>query len=717
MALFNPQVPSTRDPIWTDVTRPISTTPVDVSTATALKGTTDAFGDLVSGIDTSIKKGLENNIFKDVDSQREQYQAALETVKNAQRASTPTQDLTQGPTTPDNIPVPLQNGMDQVKAIGQAVQIGGTGKVNDTDYTFELQKIAKKYRAQYPGYVSYIDDQVSKASGIPVANAYIKNLLEDINRNSTEGKTELNATRTQLRQMNMEGAPHAADMLNALDAGRTTIPAVNLWIGEQNKLKYTLKNYQDLRAAQKGQSEDAVDTGKTELSDVTAKLVNNKINTMLVTAGSGEGGELPLKDFLQKYAGTGKVSDEEMLAKGQALQALRNNIATDAFTYANQGGANSVINKQFKGDAELAKKTIEGQMYSLDMAIHSIAEDKDLKAAFSHLNFNKAIAADTTNLLYNAPDPVVRNYNRFVGALQQISPTDASKFFSFAISRDVPQKEREWLKLQNLDVMTQTGISTGRVANVKQQVQDAKAQGVTSPKSYGALLAPIDTLNDPKTDPKIKENIANGFFSDATHGLLHEYKPSSEDPKGGQGHVFTKLTSPETTQTMWALGQKKPQLWQNYRTFVEREFGEQLFSTELHDLNVSPFAGWITEQFGGGKQYHLHFDDKNNRFELTDLKDQPMTNLQALYVHAPVQVVNRINTGLYSLSNVYKQEGRGDVGSYLMSTMQRYGFDPNAKGNESMSDIVKMFWSSISNSAPPPKPKPTDSKVKPPVSQ
>src|SRR5882724_11676067 len=152
MALFNPQVPSTRDPIWTDVTRPISTTPVDVSTATALKGTTDAFGDLVSGIDTSIKKGLENNIFKDVDSQREQYQAALETVKNAQRASTPTQDLTQGPTTPDNIPVPLQNGMDQVKAIGQAVQIGGTGKVNDTDDTFELQKIAKKYRAQYPGY-------------------------------------------------------------------------------------------------------------------------------------------------------------------------------------------------------------------------------------------------------------------------------------------------------------------------------------------------------------------------------------------------------------------------------------------------------------------------------------------------------------------------------------------------------------------------------------
>ena len=40
---------------------------------------------------------------------------------------------------------------------------------------------AKQLRAQYPGYREYIDQKVSEASGLPVANAYYKNLMQDIN--------------------------------------------------------------------------------------------------------------------------------------------------------------------------------------------------------------------------------------------------------------------------------------------------------------------------------------------------------------------------------------------------------------------------------------------------------------------------------------------------------------------------------------------------------
>ena len=154
-----------------------------------------------------------------------------------------------------------------------------------------------------------------------------------------------------------------------------------------------------------------------------------------MTIGKNTDTPAKLFEYIQKNAGNPNVMDERSQAIGQQLGMMRTAMFNQAWAKASEGGKNSLI-AQLGGDAEAAKKVIEGRLATMDLAIKAVY-DNQWGAAYSHMNMNKAIANDSTNLMYNAPQEAVRRYNRMVGAVNQISPQAASQFFQSSLVGNV----------------------------------------------------------------------------------------------------------------------------------------------------------------------------------------------------------------------------------------------------------------------------------------
>jgi hypothetical protein len=95
-----------------------------------------------------------------------------------------------GHTEQEENPWQLKEIPNQVHAIVGAQK---SGKISPVYYDMALNRLAQQYRTQWPGFVDYVDEQFSKATGRSIANKTISALQSTINtyteaRNSASGK-------------------------------------------------------------------------------------------------------------------------------------------------------------------------------------------------------------------------------------------------------------------------------------------------------------------------------------------------------------------------------------------------------------------------------------------------------------------------------------------------------------------------------------------------
>src|SRR5574337_583217 len=163
MPTFNPQVPQANPEEFLRYSQGTHTIPVDKSTGILLDTAGNAISGVASLADQIVKQTISSDIQKGVDQQQSQFTGQLENTAKSMGISTGNQ------------------GMDILPTGDQTQNIRAGNKINDTLYSANITSIAKQLRAQYPGYRDYIDTEISKVSGMPVANAYYKNLMQDIN--------------------------------------------------------------------------------------------------------------------------------------------------------------------------------------------------------------------------------------------------------------------------------------------------------------------------------------------------------------------------------------------------------------------------------------------------------------------------------------------------------------------------------------------------------
>lgn len=706
MVIFNPQVSNqeVRDPNWTNVSRPISDIPPDKGSAIAIEAAGNILGSAVKAVDYDIKESAKQDVQTGVDNLRDAYTDSLKAMRNVQISSADG-SLLPAADAPD-APPSLQNGIDRVKSIGTAIAQNGGSKINDTLYTGALNSLAKTLRSQYPGYRDYIDEQIQSVSGVNPANAFMKNLLEDINRNQENNKTEMNATLSVLRD-NANAGFHdksgvsAAQVYDGVRKGLIDPSKATMWLNSAKKVDYDRKTANDARADRQANDADSAVSAAKDLSSNVAKNLAHDWQTM--TIGKGTDTMEGIANFIRDNAGTGKITDERAMAMGQQLTQLRNASYAARMAEANEGGKNSIVS-HLGGDPTKAKAIIDGQYAVVDLAIQAIYQ-KDWGAAYSHMNFNKAIAADTTNIMYNAPDTDVRRYNRMVGAINDISPQFGKDFFQQTLLGGVPQREKEFIKNQKMELLTQPDAEQGKLTSIQSTIDTAKARGVVSPKSYAELIKTVDEISNPKIGIKQRLSLANGFFEPVANGQIladknfdkDRYDPVLKREIPGKYSVFRKLTSDNVASGVGELGRTDPTVISNYRASMSRNFGEQLFSRELKDLGEANAQSTPTTA-----NFKIKFtNDKGStpHFEATRPDGSSMTMGEAIAYGAPVQSMNRLNEGMAGLYNVYEKTGSKDPVNDVMKDIYRYNYqDPNLKaprGYESIGDMPKMIWNAI----------------------
>lgn len=713
MAPFNPQVQPTQDPNWTNVSKPISDVIPDKSSAIAITAGTQVMDESVKLADTLTKQSIQTDTYQGVDRLRDAYTDSLKQVRNAQLASAagapdPAVNpslLPDGNTAP--VPGGLQSGLARVQQIGTALAQGGT-KINDTLYTGALNSLSKQLRTSYPGYRDYIDDQIKSVSGVDPANAFYKNLMEDINKNVENNKTENNATLATLRS-NADSGFHdklgvsAAQVYEGVKNGSIDNTQALKWLNGAKSLEYDLKTKATNRGERQADDADSAITAGKDISSATGKIIAQGWTTMTI----GKGTDTPEKlfNFIQKNAGNPDVMDEKSVAIGQQLQSMRRSMFQAAWTAAQEGGPNSMMARA-GNDADAVKKKIESQFANMDMAVDAVF-NKDWGSAYSHMHMNEAIKNDTTNLLYNIPDSEARIYNRSAAAITQISPQFAKDFFRSSVLGNVPKDEKELLKGERMKMLTQPLEAQGSLVSAQSTLDKLRASGASSPKTFDEFMNSVNYLTDPKLATEQKINLAKGFFDPVANKDLLSDKNFQKDQivngrqVPGKFAIYSRLSSPDVANAIGELAKKNPSIGESYKTMMSQQFGEQLFNREIRDLGTTNES--VTSHTGY-KVGYVNEKGSVPRFAILRPDNTEMTNAEALAVRAPVASTNRLNGSIAGMYNVYSATGSKDPGTDILNTMYQHGYQEAKMYNMDKgwsgdaTDVPKMFWRSLVSS-------------------
>lgn len=688
MAAFDIQPPQVNAPDWTRVSRPIPQ-PESITVGDKSKGiglTTIATGieEAASLYDTTEKSFLKDKVTTGVDKLRDDYTDAYLGIRNQQQGLIPDQPQTLAQA--DTAPVPggLQSGVNRIQQLGIA-QAQNMGHVNDTLYTMNLNSLAKQLRSQYPGYKDYIDQQIQSVSGVDPANAVMKNLLEDINRNATNAKSERDKVSTMIRGAVEQGIPNANVAAALWDAGRMTPDQAYSYIYKYSSKEWERKQEMSDRTNEQGRLSDVVTMAKQSFAKTAANDTQSAIDITHIAGGTetAQG----LIDVINKANTEGTKVDPVKLEQGlMGLTALKTSIVAGLYRKANEPDRNGNTTMSLIGQQEVDAQ-IKSQTQPIDDYIKYISDEK-LGFAHTALRITTAINEKTHLDLYN--DPKVGPQLRAIAGMATIAPAWGDAMLKSGL-------------LSNLDkdlIPVYQGKLTGAVtqldplnpATLKADIQQAKKAGVNpATRLVDNYLSVPKIIADPKAPDAVKLNVAKYAFDPHNWGLFDEIKMDYTNQKGqfvpGKYSAFDRMLSTDIIDSMYKLKQQGGDgttAWNNMKHFGETEF-PVLFREDLHNIvranqtAMTPPAGGpylVGQQVPPLKKFDMHWDNENNRFLELPVKGR---NLGAdtpdnQFAMAVNPMIRRVNSAISQLSEIQNKDG-GNTSAYILGVL--HNSDPD----------------------------------------
>lgn len=710
MAVFNPQVNPTNDPNWTNVSRPISDLTADKS-----KGMTLAtIGDTIEGVakfaDTTMKGYLKDTVETGVNSLRDNYTADLQRVRNLQIAGvTPsTQALNSAGLSndtlapdPEEIPGGLQAGIDKAKALGTAmVQNGGAGKANDTLYTGALNALAKNLRNQYSGYRDYIDDQIKSVSGIDPANAFYKNLLEDINRGAQNTNKDKDRDLAFIDKY-VDNTPGAAAMRGKYLNGEMNGQQLREFVADQHALKINQAAAEASRAAAKSAGELTVQRSKSDFSQEVGEVFNNAWNIQRISANVATPKQLSDYFTGQATGQTPIMSEEQNRMWLTSLAAQRDDAARQARAIAlRRDSEGNSYAKNVGGLANLKAETDE-QLRLYDDVI-TFAKNKDYSMVYHVLNQNNAIVNKAKNELYK--DPTVGEQTvRTQAVSEAVGPQVGSIMLADAILGGMDKKYTAYVGGAKESMLGQPDPNNPTTLNGV--IDDARSKKIADPGVYKSLTEVAKVIARPDVYDKGKVNAAIALFHPDNIGVLRKFAKDQPDPQDpsriipGREAAFQIMTDPTVTDGIAKLPIPQQRM---YRDWVEKEWGGIIARDQIKDLSQIKDRQFL-------KSHSIFWDSDTAQFEVRDARGRPLDAVGANNAIPVTQTVDKINEGLRNIAHVEKSAG-GDINAYVVKVLSNSGFDfkNNVDGiPKKMMDALLSAWQG----------KPVDSAIKPPISR
>jgi hypothetical protein len=668
MAEFNPNVQQVADPNYMGYTKVVEGPPPNKAGAMRLGVLGDALEGTVKLADTAVKKQIDIDIHKQVDEQRDAYTSGLEKARAEQQGGIIAQapgNLMDSNASMDAPPA-LDKTLDGIQTLAAARQ---AGKINDTYYTQQLNSIAKNVRNQYPGYRDYIDEKVKSATGMDPANAYYKNIMQDINASMAGKKEAADKVLNQLYSNN--DIPGMPDIIAGYKAKLISEDTAVRFMNGNLQNKYKFDEWERTRKTKEAGKEEDKGEATTQFNSEFSAVAANRFDVVLTLPGLSN--PATISKLVQDQAeGRIVLNDEQNNSLLSAMTSARRVAAIEGQKIAQQRGYAGRI-----GDAKKINDSIEQNLVVYDQTIDAI-KNKEYGTAFFNQRRVQAQQADTEAGLQS--DPSIGSYVRTTAAMTKFAgPSWVNTTMAAGLQNGMPEKFKSYMQDKIMKSQTPDDIRKDGVAkSLYQDVSEAQTKKIAvSSKVYDNLLDNITTINNPQAPDKVKLEVAKYAFNPQNDKLLDKWKMDYTDPTTGkqvQGKysVFTRLTSPDITDNLWRVSKQDPKVWKDYKNWSENSFS-RLYGEEINRLN--------TYQDEGSMKLNVSWDADNRRFSVMGEGGKPLravTSVDQNYITDVNNTVNRLNTGLNSLGKVQDKEGN-DTSAYLMSTMMTLGLRPGEK--------------------------------------
>lgn len=685
-AVFNPQVPGSQDPNYLGYAKVVDAPSPDQSTGLALNTAAQGLEGFVKVTDAAIKVGVENEAYKRIDPERNKFTSGLETIKsNLQTSAIPAPVQTAAGTTTGNIldananmdmpdvPEGVDQGLDRITQLKSAQKAAA---INDTEYSAKVLSIATQMRAQYPGYRDYVDEQVSKISGMPVANSYYKNLMQDINRQLVQQSSQKDIVQgLYLKNLDVPYIQQNYAKLKAGDPSMTEdkfIASIADWQNLQTQQKIDAASRSQKWDDKKAQVEDQTE----RLTDVVTKEVNLHVNGIQGLAGGGT--VKALTDYINDAAaGRIKATDAEVDQRKTQLAGLRNIIYNAAMKTAQPYSVSIGASK--------AKEIVDYAMQPID-ATMTLANSKDSSPAFFQMRQVAAIKEGARyDFLLNKDTSAASR--AVIGARDVWGETYFPDWIRGIIDNKIDQKYKGLFEQEAL--ATVAPLQDKRGQPIPRYMKDAIVHGKASgaPGEYvGGVVDMVKILADPKAPLTAKDKVIEWAYSDKNIGRLDELKMDYKDPNTneivpGKYRAFNILSSPGVVQGVAETAKVHPENYTKFQSTLEAEFGT-LFRSDVAKLSQLTDKPYLNAHFSWDeKEGKLGLVDKNNRPIVPNYRALGVEQPNQVYLNGALEVLDRVNGGLKNLLNVQKSNpaGPGDITSYAFNILKDARFRPGAE--------------------------------------
>lgn len=717
MAVFNPGVQPGSIPDYTGVSKPISAPTPDTSTGQYLKETGEAFTGAVKLGDDFVKEGIKKDITENVDATRDAYTQYLVNANSGVNtdtngnvvvppatATTPTPDNAPQSLLPSNAPgapAGIQNGLDRYGRITEAQKQNSGTKANDTAYTAQLTSIAKNLRAQWPGYRDYIDEQVSSISGIPIANAYVKNLLQDLNAAQTNAKEGTKRIEAGLMSQVTDKVPGAAAAYMNYQKTGDTATALN-FIETSKSVAQQATEATSALALEKARGDNIQTRAKANLD----LIFGNDMNLAWKGVAQGAGIKSP-DDWATVIdnAGSGNIMPNSIEQRNAALalQGQRAQIeaqwrlkANKPMDVQNPDGSTSKTTYSSIVGAEGVNNMIKEKLKTFDTYIEAATNDKTGTAVYA-AQHTAAYLADKENGIVTNPSNEAMATTAILN--KQLGPQFTSSVLGEALAKNMDGIVRNLYTDKTKDMLLQPRLKTNGVpSTLKQDLEDATKPNATKngpikseTKYFDNLIGNVNLLARTDTPLEAKENIARYFFDPTNRGTLVKFNMDSQDQNGntvgGRETIFKMLTSKKVTDGIAEVSKINPQIGINYKNYVETEWGTAILGPKLNEIKditegannqISGVKGGVHMAFNDGK------GDGTPGFFLIDGDGKPLdragkTPVEVNYFNHAKEVLSKVNEGIGNINEVAKKF-KGNTSISMITALQNAGVDiPNSR--------------------------------------
>lgn len=704
MAIFNPQVSPTQDPNYLNYSRVLDAPTPNTSGKIGLETAAIGLDSAVTITDQAIKKGIADNAYEAVDPLRDAMTSGLERVKASLDKGiipAPVQTVAGASTgkswldanamadPEDNLPVGLADSLGGVQALA-AAKAAGSPKLNDTKYAGDVLAEAKRLRNLYgPAYREYVDNKISEASGLPVANSYYNNMLLDINRQMaqmTKVKDDVGAALMKAQDM-----PGQADLIEKYKADPQKYTSEVLHrINDWENLKVQPMLDKAARETKDANKKDLADKQEGSLSRILNSHVQLNMSALKDASLPGGGTGKDLLQFFDNYSAgrLPNISEKEVNDRRLQMNNFVKNVRVQVEAVAN-GYVDTIGPEAAKRRVDMAMAPLETQQkffnnkedgpgWYMTRMVEHIKKD-----AASGILLNTDYGKDAAQLM-GAREVFGEQY--FPTWLGNFAATGVLEKFQGIVGQEAMSAIKPYTDSRGQE------IPRYHIDAIKH----GKKIGATGDDDYyneKGVTKVVGMIADKNMPLAAKDKLIDYAFNPKNVGRLEELKMDYRDPVtnkwvDGKYRMFNLLSAPSITQGIKETALVHPENYKQYQKTLEVEFG-RLYRSTIQDINkmVSTDKAYLG--------LHFSFNDKTNQFGLVDKNNRPIEedprvansdripaiqNPTGKYISSMQDKLALINGGVANLANVHRNNPAGDTDTpkYLLQALQTAGFRPGS---------------------------------------